>query len=188
LLRRIAVHESAHAVTTIALSVGELLYVTLQTRGSSGGHTRIRTNDDDLMTLKDIENRVVSILAGGVAETILLGSKSIGSGGDDRSDDGVATSMLSVIHASTSLTGEFFHRSQSDEALATARADPLLRRKVEQHLRRLGRRATDLVELHRKSIDAVAKALARKRYLGGDEVVAVMQAVGHRKLISTEGS
>jgi cell division protease FtsH len=129
-LRRIAVHESAHAVTTIALSVGELLYVTLQARGSSGGHTRVRTNDDDLMTLKDIENRVVSILAGGVAETVLLGSKSIGSGGDDRSDDGVATSMLSVIHASTSLTGEFFHRSESDEALATARADPQLRKKV----------------------------------------------------------
>jgi cell division protease FtsH len=184
LLRRIAVHESAHAVTTIALSVGELLYVTLQARNSSDGHTRVRINDDDLMTLKDIENRVVSILAGGVAETVLLGSKSIGSGGDDRSDDGIATSMLSVIHAATSLTGEFFHRSESDEALATVRNDPRLRRRVEQHLRELEKRATHLVELHREGIDAVAEALAKKRYLSGGEVVAVLQAADYLKLIS----
>jgi cell division protease FtsH len=182
-LRRVAVHESAHAVTTIALSVGELLYVTLRARGTSGGHTRVRTNDNDLMTLKDIENRVVSILAGGVAETVLLKSKSIGSGGDNRSDDGVVSSMLSVVHASTSLTGEFFHRSQTDEALATARADPQLREKVEQHLRRLGRRATDLVVRLRRSIDEVAEALATKRYLSGQEVIAIMDAVGDLKSI-----
>ncbi len=187
-LRRIAVHEAAHAVTTVVLSIGELLYVTLQSRGTSGGHTKARSSDADLMTFADIEKRVISILSAGVAERILLGSKSIGSGGTDTSDDGIATSMIAVLHASTSLTGEFFHRCSSDEALATVRADPRLRHLVEQHLRRLEKRATDLVERHRECIDAVAHALAKSRYLTGDEVVAVMQATTRLKLVSTEGS
>jgi cell division protease FtsH len=186
-LRRIAVHEAAHAVTTVVLSIGDLLYVTLQSRGTSGGHTKVRSSDADLMTLPDIENRVISILAAGVAERLLLGSKSVGSGGTDKSDDGIATSMISVLYASTSLTGEFFHRCSSDEALATVRADPRLRHLVEQHLRRLEKRAADLVARYCECIDAVAQALAKSRYLTGDEVIAVMQAVNHRQ-ISTEGA
>jgi cell division protease FtsH len=187
-LRRIAVHEAAHAVTTVVLSVGELLYVTLQTRGTSGGHTKVRSSDADLMTLSDVENRVISILSAGVAERLFLSSKSIGSGGTDTSDDGVATSMISVLYASTSLTGEFFHLCSSEEALATVRADPKLRDLVEQHLRRLEKRATDLVERYRECIDAVAKALAESRYLTGDEVIAVLQAADYLKLVSTEGA
>ena len=188
LLRRISVHEAAHAVTTVVLGIGELRYVTLQSKASSGGHTRAHSSDDDLMTIEGIEKRVISILSAGVAEQIVLGSKSIGSGGTDTSDDGIATSMIAVLHASTSLTGEFFHRCSSDEALATARADPRLRRLVEQHLRRLEKRAKDLVERHRECIDAVARALAESRHLTGDEVVAVMQATARLKIVSTEGS
>jgi cell division protease FtsH len=187
-LRRVAVHEAAHAVTTVVLSVGELLHVTLQTRGTSGGHTKVRNSDADLLTLADIENRVISILSAGVAERLLLGSKSIGSGGTDTSDDGIATSMIAVLYASTSLTGEFFHLCSSDEALATVRADPRLRHLVEQHLRRLEKRATDLVERYGECIDAVAKALAQRRYLTGDEVIAVLQAANYLNLISTEGA
>jgi cell division protease FtsH len=187
-LRRIAVHEAAHAVTTVVLSVGELLYVTLQSRGTSGGHTKVRSVDADLMTLADIERRVISILSAGVAERILLSSKSVGSGGTDTSDDGICTTMISVLYASTSLTGEFFHLCSSDEALATVRADPRLRHLVEQHLRRLEKRATDLVERYSECIDAVAKALAKSRYLTGDEVIAVLQAADYLKLTSTEGA
>jgi cell division protease FtsH len=187
-LRRVSVHEAAHAVTTVVLRIGELRYVTIQSRGLSGGHTKVSSNDEDLMTLASVEDRVVSILSAGVAEKCLLNSKSIGSGGTDTSDDGVASSMLAVIHASTSLTGKYFHRCSSEEALATVRADPELRLDVELHLRRLEKRATDLVERYRESIDAVAKALAKRRHLTGDEVVGIMQAVNDLKFISPEGA
>jgi cell division protease FtsH len=188
LLRRIAVHEAAHAVTAVAIPIGRLRYVRLQSTGTTGGHTKIHYDDDDLTTLEDIENRVTSILSAGVAERLLLGSISTGSGGDDRSDLGVATSLLSVIHASTCLTGNLFHLCSTDDAPATVRADPRLRRAVEQHLRKLEIRATSLVEHHLESITAVAEALAKKRYLSGDEVVAIMQAVGYLKLIGNERS
>jgi hypothetical protein len=51
------------------------------------------------------------------------------------------------------------------------------------------------VERYLESISAVAEALAQKRYLSGDEVVAIMQAVGCKpqsnvdlEFIATEGS
>jgi cell division protease FtsH len=178
LLKRIAIHEASHAVTTVALSVGTLRHVTLLARGNVGGHTKTSRDDEDLMTLQEVENRIISILSAGVAERRLIGSKSTGSGGDNSSDDGVATSLLCVIYASTSLTGEFFHLSSANDALAAVRGDPRLRHRVEMHLRQLEKRSTALVERHLQSISAVAEELIRKRYLTGAEVVAIMQTVG----------
>jgi cell division protease FtsH len=195
LLRRMAIHEAGHAVIAAAIPIGILRHVVLRSSGTSGGHTRVQHIDDDLITLADVENRVISILSASVAERLLLGSKSVGSGGTDTSDDAVATSLLSMVYASTSVAGEFFHRCSIDDALATVRADPHLRRQVEQHLRRLEERATYLVERHLESISAVAEALAKTRYLSGDEVATIMRVVGRKpqstgdlEFIATEGS
>jgi cell division protease FtsH len=113
LLRRIAIHEAGHAVTTVALAIGELRHVTLQSRAASGGHTRVRTVEEDLMTLSDVENRVVSILSAAVAEKRLVGSKSIGGGGATTSDDGIASSLLSVILRPVSPVSYFIDARQT---------------------------------------------------------------------------
>jgi hypothetical protein len=178
LLRRLAVHEAAHAVVAVALVAGQLDYVTLRSRGRSGGHTKVSYPDEDLTTLQDIEDRVTVSLSGSLAERLLLGAASTGSGGDDTSDLGVSTALLSIAHASTFLAGNLFHLSPSEDALTAVRADPRLRRKVEHHLRRIEKRATELVELHRDGIAAVAVALAASRHLTGDEVVAILRKIG----------
>jgi cell division protease FtsH len=94
-LRRIAVHEAAHAVTAAIIPVGRVIYVKLASRGRSAGHTKLKYPNDDLTVLVDVENRVVSILSAGVAERLFLGAASIGSGGNDNSDLGVATAWRS---------------------------------------------------------------------------------------------
>jgi len=173
-LKRVAIHEASHAVASIVIPVGLLVRVLLRSQGGSGGHTRIENAGKDLETLSDVEDRVTSILAAGVAERIILNAVSTGSGGDDRSDLGVATAMLSVIHTSTALAGGLFHRCSSEHALETARADPRLRRIVEAHLRALELRAEALVVHHRDAIIAVADELARTRHLTGDAVRAIV--------------
>jgi cell division protease FtsH len=124
---------------------------------------------------------------------LLLGAVSTGAGGSDKSDLGVATTLLAVAYTSTNLTGNLLHMCESDSALATIRADPRLRRQVELHLRKLEVRATALVERNLAAIAAVADALVKKRYLSGDEVVAIMRTIGcapqsanNLKLIATE--
>jgi len=179
-LRRIAVHEAAHAVTAVTIPIGKLTYVKLASRSGSAGHTRLEYFDDDLTVLADVENRVVSILAASVAERLFLGAASTGSGGNDHSDLGLATTMIAVIHTSTCLAGTLLHRCSSDDALATVRQDPELRRQVEQHLRELEERACELVQRHRDSILAVADELAVKRHLTGDAVMSIIERV-HRQ-------
>jgi cell division protease FtsH len=173
-LRRVAIHEATHAVASVVIPVGLLVRVQLRSHGDSGGHTRIEHTNKDIETLADVEDRVTSILAAGVAERIILHAVSTGSGGNDRSDLGLATTMLSVIHTSTALAGGLFHRCSSEHALETARADPRLRRIVEGHLRALELRAEVLVVTHREAIVAVADELARARHLSGDAVRAIV--------------
>ena len=176
-LRRISIHEAAHAVTATNLPVGKVVYIKLGSRGHSAGHTRVDHFEGDLPTLASIEDRVVSILAAGVAERLFLGAASTGSGGPDDSDLGVATGLLAVLHTSTSLMGTLLHRCSSEDALATVRIDPTLRNRVERHLRELEERACELVQRHRDSILAVADELAVKRHLTGDAIVSIIERV-----------
>jgi cell division protease FtsH len=177
-LRRVAVHEAAHAVSSVVLPVGTLKRVQLRSQGRAGGHTLIERGDNmDLATLANVEDRVTSILSAEVAERIIVGAASTGSGGDDRSDIGIATAMLAVLHTSTVVTGNLFHRSAPDNALETARADPRLRRIIARHLRLLERRAESLVTEHRDAIVAVADELVRTRHLSGDAVRAIVEWV-----------
>ena len=178
-LRRIAVHESAHAVTAAVIPAGTVAYVKLGSRGHSAGQTKVDYFERDLPTLADIENRVVAILAAGVAERLFLGAASTGSGGPDESDLGVATGLLAVVHTSTSLMGTLLHRCSSNDALTTVRQDPALCRRVERHLRELEERACELVQRHRDSILAVADELAVKRHLTGDAVLSIIERI-HR--------
>jgi len=130
-----------------------------------------------LTVLADVEKRVVSILSASVAERLLLGAASTGSGGNDNSDLGVATTMLAVIHTSTCLAGTLLHRCSSNDALATVRGDPVLRRRVELHLRELEKRAVELVQRYRDCILAVADELAAKRHLTGDAVMSIIERI-----------
>jgi hypothetical protein len=182
-LRRIAVHEAAHAVSSVVIPVGKLKRVQLRSQGRTGGHTLIEHGESvDLLTLVDVEDRVTSFLSAEVAERIILGAPSTGSGGDERSDIGVASAMLAMLHTSTVVTGNLFHHSAPDNALETARADPRLRRIIGRHLRELEKRAESLVTEHREAIVAVADELARTRHLSGDAVRAIIERVRGRTI------
>jgi ATP-dependent Zn protease len=154
----------------------------LRSHGTSGGHTKAVPKNDDLPTLDGVESRVISILAAGVAEELIIGDMSAGSGGSDTSDLAVATGLLSVIHASTNLTGDLFFHGNTEEAAEIVRSDPGLRRAVQRHLEKLEERARELVWERRNAILAVAGELAARRYLSGDDVAAIIAASDARVL------
>jgi cell division protease FtsH len=184
MLRRFSVHEAAHAVSVVALRAGKLDHVVLRSRGRSGGQAKVVPNDDDLPTLDAVESRVISILAAGVAEELIIGDVSTGSGGSDRSDMATASAMISVVHASTNLTGNLFFHGNDEEAVEKVRADPRLRRAVHRHLAKLEEWARDLVRRRRDAIVAVADELSARRYLTGNDVTAIMAASDARKSAS----
>jgi len=90
-LRRTSTHEAAHAVVATVLEVGDVKYARVQVRGSSSGYPQIQEDRSDLLTLDAVEDRLTAILAGRVAEHLILDTTSIGSGGSDQSELAIAT-------------------------------------------------------------------------------------------------
>jgi hypothetical protein len=169
-LFRMAVHEAAHAVAALAVPVGAVRHVALNSRGNSGGRTVIDFTDADLWTRRGIEDRVVVGLAARAAERIFTGEVSTGGGGAADSDLGMATTMVASLHASYGMGEGLAFLGASDGLLREVALNSGLRVVVERHLRELEVRAADLVEANRDAVLAVAARLADRRHVGGKEI------------------
>ncbi|MEN3004320.1 AAA family ATPase [Dehalobacterium formicoaceticum] len=78
--KRIAYHESGHALVSETLRQNSVAYVTITSRGKALGYMRqAPASDIYLYTKEYLEHQIKIALAGAVAEEIFLGSKSSGS-------------------------------------------------------------------------------------------------------------
>jgi cell division protease FtsH len=182
-LMRICIHEAAHAVASLAVPAGVLHRCIIGGQTDSAGRTIIKHETADLATRDSVERRAVAMLAGRAAEKLCLGgSISLGSGGDDFSDLAVVTQYISSLHAATGLGGSLVYLVSHEDALQAVRNDLKMRARVERHIRRLHRRADDLVREHRNAIVAVAEQLRIRRHLSGDEIRRIFEAAPPSKL------
>ncbi len=168
-LRRICIHEAAHAVGSLALDCGTLIGIVIQTRVGEAARTQIAYDNDDMPTRRDFECRVVAALCGRAAERLLIGEVSVGSGLSDQSDMAMATRLIGSLHT-TGLAGELAFTADQGHALEAVSRDRTLRRRVEADLVRLEKEAERLVKRNRHAILAIADALAESRYLSGEAV------------------
>jgi cell division protease FtsH len=173
-LRRICIHEAAHAVATLALECGTLRGIVVKTRDGAAAQTMTTHDETDLPTRRTFEFKVVVTLCGRAAETLLVGEASVGSGLDHTSDLAIATRMIASLHASAGLGGHLTFTSTHEDALKAVACDKDLRRRVERHLGELDEKAKRLVKRHRRAILAVADALAEARYLSGGAIQKIV--------------
>jgi cell division protease FtsH len=182
-LMRICLHEAAHAVASLAVPAGVLHRCIIGGQTNSAGRTIIKSETSDLDTRDSIERRAVATLAGRAAEKLLLGgSMALGSGGDSLSDLAVVTQFVASLHASTGLGGSLVYLVSHQDAIEAVRSDLKMRARVERHMRKLDRRADDLVRKHRSAIVAVAEQLRIRRHLSGDEIRKIFEATPPSKL------
>ncbi|MCL6639094.1 MAG: AAA family ATPase, partial [Firmicutes bacterium] len=82
-MRRVAVHEAGHALLSETVRPGSVSTLTVTPRGDALGYMRQVPEDDTyLYTREYLENQIAVMLAGAVAEEVVLGSRSTGSAGD----------------------------------------------------------------------------------------------------------
>lgn len=174
-LKRICIHEAAHAVASIKAGSGILKRCAVRLSGTSGGHTLIENDMNDLMTRDAVERRAVVTLAGQSAERVLIGDASLGAGGSDESDLAQVTQWVAALHASTGLGDTLAYITSHQDALQAVRRHPELRLKVEQHLQVLQARTDELVRRHRDAILALADRLQTRRHLSGEEIRRIVE-------------
>ncbi|UGV26993.1 AAA family ATPase [Rhodopseudomonas boonkerdii] len=167
-LWRTCIHEAGHAALGVILGIGVLKSVKASMKGGSSGTTAFETTAS-IDTLDVIERRVVLLLAGRSAECVFFGEPGAGASGSDDSDLAKATKLLALAQM-TGLGETIVYTGSADDALAAVRLNPALRAKVERHLRYLEQSTVSLVRAHRAPIEDIARQLAERRHLTGDQV------------------
>ncbi|RQH12667.1 AAA family ATPase [Bradyrhizobium sp. RP6] len=174
---RICVHEAGHAIIALAIGYGRVSHCVVGARSGSANRTLVQADESDLATRRAIEDRVTMFLGGRAAERVLLTTgESIGGGGDEGSDIGLATEAIASLHLTWGVGGTIAFLGSRKDALEAVRYDRSLRDVVEADLQRLQERADSIVDTHREAVVAVAKALQRRRHLSGDAVHAIFRA------------
>jgi len=82
-LKRVAIHETGHALISEVMNPGSVSTITITSRGKALGYVRHNPTDDIYLQTKDYLEKQISIcVAGSVAEEVLLDDKSTGAAND----------------------------------------------------------------------------------------------------------
>lgn len=82
-MRRIAIHEVGHALISELMRYGSVSTLTVTPRGQAMGYMRQTPEDDTyLYTKEQLENQIAVMLAGSLAEEMILGNRSTGATND----------------------------------------------------------------------------------------------------------
>ncbi|WP_199242663.1 AAA family ATPase [Desulfosporosinus fructosivorans] len=82
-LRRVAIHESGHAMLAEKVRPNSVAQISIRSRGNALGYVRHYPKDDlYLYTQAMLEDQIMVALAGALAEEVILGTKSTGAMGD----------------------------------------------------------------------------------------------------------
>jgi len=183
--QRACVHEAGHAVVGYSLRdtsgskpVKVRVFREVAVDGS-GGRTDFEHSPGAERTEGFYLAQIATLLAGLAAEQIVLGEHGAGGGGASESDLHIATVLAGSMEASVGLGQSLVYRSSNrpDEVMASVRADPLLRQRINARLDACLQRARDILDEHRAALDTITTALAcRGRVALSDIAMAIDSA------------
>lgn len=106
-MERISVHESGHALVCEFLEPGSVASLTIVPRGKALGYMRRSPQDDQyLYTYDELEQQIMTMLAGALAEELRFGSRSSGARNDFQQAWDVAREMISSGLSSLGVVSE----------------------------------------------------------------------------------
>ncbi|PRZ42904.1 AAA family ATPase [Tritonibacter scottomollicae] len=161
--RRIALHESGHAIAAALLRA---VPVTRMVLSNGTGQTH-RSNVVHEGLLSEFEDEMTILLAGRSAERLTLGTISAGAGGDDGSDLQLATQLLLSCdrQAGLGIHGNSW-LGKTDMSRLTQHNQDRLRVKLDK----MERRALRLLEPHRERLERLAAHLLKVREMDAEDL------------------
>ncbi len=106
-MERISIHESGHALVCEYLEYGSVASLTIIPRGKALGYMRRSPQDDQyLYTYEELEQQIMTMLAGALAEELKFGGRSSGSRNDFQQAWNVAREMISSGLSALGVVGD----------------------------------------------------------------------------------
>jgi len=182
--RLVAFHEAGHAVVSQYLShVDKVHMVTIMPRGSAGGFTmHLPDKDKRFISKRDMEEQLVVLLGGRVAEELVLDDISTGASNDIERVTATARAMVTHYGMNDEMgpmtygkesnevfLGRDIARSQDYSDETASKIDKEMRQIVDEAYRTCRQLLTD----HMDKVHAVAALLIEKETITADEFSAI---------------
>jgi hypothetical protein len=177
-IRRAAYHEAGHCVAMIVLTRQKVDYVSIVSRGSSGGRTAVAPLGTDFPTREDLEKNVTIALCGRAAEEVLVGTPSVACSLSSQSDLARATNFIVAMHATWGLGKVLIVHAPFGQASALLHKDADLRRTVNEHMASIYQCALKLISNNTHAIRLIAEQLIIARHLDWSEIERTIKSTG----------
>ncbi|WP_162472892.1 AAA family ATPase [Tritonibacter mobilis] len=161
--RRIALHESGHAIAAALLRAVPVTQMVLA-KGTGQTH---RSNVVHEGLLSEFEDEMTILLAGRAAERLTLGTISAGAGGEDGSDLQLATQLLLSCDRQAGLG---IHGNSWLGKAEMSRLTQHERDRLRVKLDKMERRALRLLEPHRERLERLAAQLLEVREMDAEDL------------------
>ena len=189
-----AYHEAGHAVVMHSLPGQDpVSQITIVPRGQAGGMTiSLPEEDRSYLSKKYMEDEIVALLGGRVAEQLCLGDISTGASNDIQRATSIARKMVASYGMSEKLgtvsfesghdevfIGRTMSQGRSYSEAVAAQIDEEVRRVVDEAYRR----CEELLTERREKLNAVASYLLEHETMEREAFLSVME--GHKELPQT---
>lgn len=159
--RRVAIHEAGHALVASLTKPGSVRKATIIPRGEALGYVAPIPKELHLSTTSDLLDRVAMVLAGGVAERMLLGEHSIGVSGDVQQAKQIIEQMVDtgMLQGGFTLT---FNKQDKE-----AKMQELFEKGIEK--------AENLIKSYPYQYQQLVDSLIKKETLDGFEIEEIVR-------------
>lgn len=160
--RRVAIHESGHALIAALTKPGSVRKATIIPRGEALGYVAPIPKELHLATASELLDQVKMIVAGGVAERMYLGEHSVGVGGDVQQAKQLLEQMVDtgLLQDGFTLTFNKGEKEQKMQALFTQAIQE----------------TESLIDLNRPQYEELVEVLLKKETIDGTEVQLIVDS------------
>ena len=178
--RLVAYHEAGHAVVSKFLPTQDPVHeISIIPRGMAGGYTMYRPSEDKSFISKtEMEEQIISLLGGRVAEEIVIKDISTGASNDIERATAIAKSMITkygmnerlgtVTYGSESQE-VFLGRDLAQEKTYSEETAAIIDEEIKKMISKSYQRAKELLEQNMDKLDAVATVLIEKEKITEEE-------------------
>ena len=178
--RLVAYHEAGHAVVSRFLETQDPVHqISIVPRGMAGGYTMYRpTEDKSFMSKTEMEETIISLLGGRVAESLILNDISTGASNDIERASKIARNMVTKYGMSDRLGSIMFGSGQEEVFLGrdftqsrnySEETAGLIDEEVKKIIDKAYMTARQILTANADKLHVVAQILLEKEKIDGEE-------------------
>ena len=166
----LAVHEAGHALTGLLLAPETVYGASIMAQGNTSGHVRMMNGRRTNPSLPEVENMVITLLAGHVAERVMLGHYMAGAEGDMEQARQI---LYGLVHNEAAYGYEYLNHARQND-MFMSKINDLGIAKTAEILQRLDGVAEGLIRENRALMEKIVEGLLARHVLTHGELRAML--------------